>query len=111
MINLFKAKKPRGTADNAPRLSLGTREAISGYAMITPMAIGYFVFMVIPILVMFWLSMTNYSLFGKPRFIGLDNYVQLFTNDPTFLETAWNTVYFTILFVPLNLYASPNPGA
>lgn len=99
MINLFKAKEP----SKAPRLSLGAREAISGYAMISPMAIGYFVFMLIPICVMIWLSMTNYSLFGKPKFIGLENYVELFTNDPTFLETAWNTVYFTLLFVPLNM--------
>lgn len=87
---MFKANKPRGASNKAPRLSLGTREAISGYAMITPMAIGYLIFMVVPIFVMFGLSMTNYSLFGKPKFIGLENYVELFTNDPTFLQTAWN---------------------
>lgn len=103
MANMFKANKPRGASNKAPRLSLGTREAISGYAMITPMAIGYLIFMVVPIFVMFGLSMTNYSLFGKPKFIGLENYVELFTNDPTFLQTAWNTVYFTLLFVPLNM--------
>ena len=44
MIDMFKAKKPRDASNNAPRLSLGTREAITGYAMISPMAIGYFVF-------------------------------------------------------------------
>ena len=70
---MFKAKKPRDASTHAPRLSLGTREAISGYAMITPMAIGYLIFMVVPIFIMFWLSMTNYSLFGKAKFIGFEN--------------------------------------
>jgi multiple sugar transport system permease protein len=103
MTKLFKAREPRGASNKAPRLSLGAREAITGYAMITPMAIGYFIFMVVPIFVMFWLSTTNYSLFGKAKFIGLDNYVTLFTDDPVFWETVWNTVYFTVLFVPLNM--------
>lgn len=103
MTKLFKAKEPREASSNAPRLSLGTREAITGYAMITPMAIGYFIFMVVPIFIMFWLSTTNYSLFGKPKFIGFENYLTLFNDDPVFWETVWNTVYFTVLFVPLNM--------
>ena len=103
MTNLFKAKEPREASGKAPRLSLGAREAITGYAMITPMAIGYFIFMVVPIFIMFWLSTTNYSLFGKPKFIGFENYLTLFNDDPVFWETVWNTVYFTVLFVPLNM--------
>lgn len=85
------------------RLTLKQRNNLAGYAMIAPMSIGYLFFMIIPLVVMLYLSMTNYSLLKKPSFIGLDNYVKLFTDDPTFLDTVWNTVRFTLLFVPLNM--------
>lgn len=89
-------KKRRG-------LTLSQRNNLTGYAMITPMSLGYIFFMIVPVFVMFYLSMTSYAMLKPAKFIGFENYVKLFTNDPTFIETAWNTVYFTVLFVPLNM--------
>lgn len=85
------------------RSNLQRRENRAGYAMIAPMLVGYTAFIIIPLIVLFVLSMTNYSLFGKSAYIGWDNYVKLFTNDAKFVASAMNTLYFTILLVPLNL--------
>lgn len=87
----------------SPGLSLRQRNNLTGYAMITPMSIGYLIFMVLPVAIMLYLSMTDYALLKPATFIGFDNYQKLFTNDQTFLDTVWNTVYFTLLFVPLNM--------
>jgi multiple sugar transport system permease protein len=97
-MKLFKKKNK-----TKPASTLGRGEALTGYAMISPMAIGYLIFMVVPVIMMFVLSLTDYPLFGSPKFIGLKNYEQMFNDDPTFVQTAWNTVYFTLLFVPLNM--------
>ena len=98
--------QPKGviSMENRRRgLTLKQRNNLAGYSMISPMALGYLFFMITPVIVMFYLSMTSYTLLKPPKYIGLDNYIALFTNDPTFLDTAWNTVYFTLLFVPLNM--------
>lgn len=91
-----KAGRPCG-------LTLKQRTNLTGYAMITPMSVGYILFMIVPVIVMLYLSMTDYALLKPASFIGLENYRQLFTEDKTFLDTVWNTVYFTLLFVPLNM--------
>lgn len=83
--------------------NLRRREACAGFAMIAPMAVGYFIFMILPLIMLFYLSTTDYSLLGNAQFTGLENYAELFSNDETFLEAASNTVLFTLLFVPLNM--------
>ena len=89
-------KKRRG-------LTLARRNNLTGYALISPMSIGYIFFMIVPVFVMFYLSMTSYAMLKPAKFIGFDNYVKLFTNDPTFIDTTRNTILFTVLFVPLNM--------
>lgn len=79
------------------------REALFGYALITPMLIGYAIFVILPLAMLFWFSLTNYSLFGTARFVGLQNYMQMFVTDSTFKASAVNTLYFTVLLVPFNV--------
>lgn len=68
-----------------------------------PMLLGYFTFLLGPVLVALAMSFTNWSLFGDLKWIGLGNYHHAFVEDKVFLETMMNTFYFTILFVPLNI--------
>ncbi len=84
-------------------LSLKQRNNLTGYAMIAPMSVGYIFFMIVPVFVMLYLSMTDYALLKPGAFVGFGNYKELFINDKTFQKTVWNTVYFTLLFVPLNM--------
>ena len=69
--------------------------------------IGFFLFMVYPMLSGISLSFTKWSGFGPREWVGFANYVKMF-RDAHFLKAVWNTVYYTlgILFlgVPLALF-------
>ncbi len=74
-----------------------------GYLFVSPLVTGYILFLFLPILAAFTMSLTNWSLIGEFHFVGLQNYHKLFTNDTVFVKTIWNTLYFTVLLVPFNV--------
>ena len=65
-----------------------------GLLFISPWLFGFIVFGVFPILYTFYLSLTRYSGIMAPVFIGIGNY-QRMANDPLFLKSAYNTLYYT----------------
>lgn len=50
-------------------------------------------------------SFTNYNTLKAPKWIGLRNYIIIFTSDPLFWKSLWNTVYYAVLSVPLGIAA------
>ncbi len=84
-------------------MRLNLREKWYGFAFVAPMLLGYMLFLLGPVIASFVMSLTDWSLLGGKSFIGFDNYRRAFMEDPTFLTTAGNTLYFTILLVPLNI--------
>jgi multiple sugar transport system permease protein len=74
-----------------------------GYLFISPMVLGFVIFLLGPIIAAFVMSFTNWSLLREFSFVGLDNYQRAFTDDPIFWETVGNTLYFSAGLVPLNL--------
>lgn len=80
-------------------------EQLWGYLFISPMALGYVVFLLGPVLAAFAMSFTNWSLYTQNalQFIGFDNYTKAFTADPIFWQSVGNTVYFALGLVPLNI--------
>ncbi len=73
------------------------------YLFISPMVLGFVLFLLGPIVMAFVMSFTDWSLFRDPAFIGLGNYKTAFTEDPVFWKTVGNTLYFSAGLVPLNL--------
>ena len=52
------------------------------------------------------LQLLGTSLFEIPgNFIGMDNYYDIF-KDPLFLKSIWNTLYFSVIFIPLTMVGS-----
>jgi multiple sugar transport system permease protein len=86
-----------------PRLKLRQREAILFYLCISPWLIGFFLFYLGPILASFYYSLTEWDLLTSPQFIGLDNYVRLFTRDPLALKSFKVTLVYTLVYVPLDM--------
>lgn len=87
------------------RFRLGTVERRNlrwGLFFISPWLFGFFALSVFPILYTFYLSLTRYSGIRDPIFIGLGNY-QRVTTDPLFWKSAYNTLYYTLLAVPLGV--------
>lgn len=72
------------------------------FLYISPWLVGLTLFSLIPIVMSFVLSFTKYDLLSAPEFIGLKNYINLFTNTPEFSKGLVNTFYYTffrMLFV------------
>ncbi|MFC7623366.1 carbohydrate ABC transporter permease [Microlunatus sp. GCM10028923] len=64
----------------------------TGLLLVLPAVIFVSVFVLAPLLVAVYISLTNFPLIGDYRFIGLENYAQAFT-DPAF---GWSIVYTLI---------------
>ncbi|GIK75945.1 MAG: ABC transporter permease [Chloroflexota bacterium] len=79
------------------------RNQILGLLFISPWLIGFLLFALFPLLASLYYSMTNYDFIRDPQFIGLTNYVRLFTIDPDFWTVMYNTVYYVGFGVPLGI--------
>jgi multiple sugar transport system permease protein len=73
--------------------------------MISPNIILFFLFMLFPIIWTAIMSLTEYDLITPMRFIGVENYIQIF-KDPVALECLRNTVVFTAITVPCGMVVS-----
>jgi multiple sugar transport system permease protein len=92
------------------RLSPATRRSlITGLLFQLPWLLGFAGFLLYPAVATFYYSFTRYPLFKSPRWIGLDNYRNLFSDQffiqvdslDHFLQSAvGNTLYLTVIGVP-----------
>lgn len=82
------------------------KNSIVPLLFISPWIIGFLVFTLGPLVMSLIMSFFNWPVIGKPEFIGLGNYAQMFTKDPQFGKSIWITVKFALLFVPLNIIVS-----
>lgn len=69
------------------------------YLFILLALIGLFVFRLGPITMAIGMSFTDWSPFGSPEWIGLENFIDLFTS-PSFWKIFGNTLLFSAIFVP-----------
>ncbi|WP_406258701.1 sugar ABC transporter permease [Streptomyces chartreusis] len=87
-----------------PKLSRRRRrEALSFYLFVSPWVIGFLVFLLGPMIASIYYSLTDWDSFTPPKWVGLQNYVTLLTDDPAFWKALWNTFYYAAISVPLGL--------
>ncbi len=92
----------------AARIPLGKnarREERVAYLFLLPWIVGLLAFTAIPLLWAVWLSLTDERLFDKGRFVGLKNYVEIFTEDEFFYTSLAVTFRWVLLTTPLFLVA------
>jgi multiple sugar transport system permease protein len=83
---------------------LARRDALYGYLFILPQMLGFFAFVLGPLLAVFVFSTQNRSLLQPGiTFVGLANYERLLTKDPLFWQVMGNTLVFAGGLVPLNV--------
>jgi multiple sugar transport system permease protein len=70
---------------------------IMPYLFIAVPVLSFIVFLLIPMVVSFWWSLNSYSGLQPAQFVGLKNYIDLFTTDRYFLQALRNTTAFVIL--------------
>ncbi|WP_246079666.1 carbohydrate ABC transporter permease [Paenibacillus piri] len=71
------------------------RLSLTPYLMVLPSFSIYFVFVLIPILMTFELSFTNYDFYKTKDYVGLANYTRMFA-DPVFLIALRNTIVYAV---------------
>jgi len=74
-----------------------------GYLFLLPWFIGFFGLTIAPILSSLYLSFTNFDMLTAPQWVGMDNYVRMFTHDPKFSQSMRVTLLFVAFSVPLKL--------
>ncbi|MFD1179102.1 carbohydrate ABC transporter permease [Paenibacillus puldeungensis] len=80
------------------RLGWKKKQAL-GLALVSPWLVGFIIFTAYPLLDSLYLSFTESSIFGKTQWVGLGNYVKLFTNDVEF----WPSIRITLLYAAFSL--------
>ncbi|WP_341942310.1 sugar ABC transporter permease [Microbacterium sp. LWH10-1.2] len=94
------------TTNARRRGSLAKAEGRQALGFATPALAGLAVFTVVPVVLSIVMSFFDWPTFGEKTFIGIDNYIRLFTSSPDFWPALRNTAVFTILYVPLNVALS-----
>jgi len=85
MAGAVLRKQPRATA--------------LGYALLAPSLFGVLAFLLLPILVVIWLSLCRWDLLGPLRYVGLANWRSVLT-DANFGNSLIVTAIFVVIVVP-----------
>ena len=76
------------------------------YAFLAPYAILFFMFNILPVLASIFFSFTYYNVLEPPKFIGLDNYINLILEDDVFLTGVKNTFLIAVITGPVGYLMS-----
>jgi multiple sugar transport system permease protein len=87
------------------RLGLGNRGGLAGYYFVAPSVLFMVVFIILPIFLAFYYSLTDYDLMQSPRLSGWKNYLNLL-EDNRFPRSVTNTLYFAFGTVPTGIVTS-----
>lgn len=76
------------------------------YAFLAPYAILFIVFFITPVVISIFYSFTYYNILTPPKFIGLQNYINLILADDVFLTSVQNTFLLAVITGPLGYIMS-----
>ena len=76
------------------------RDARIGWLFAAPWVFGFCIFMVYPLIMSLYYSLTDYAVLRPPSYIGLANYQEL-ASDKVFKQALGNTFLYAIAAVPL----------
>jgi multiple sugar transport system permease protein len=104
-----------GTPSARDRKGRGIRgnEGAAGWLFVAPVILILGLFLLLPILMALWVSLTGWNGQGSPftsgvPFVGTDNYTKLFTEDGLarrdFMTSIRNTSYYVLIVVPLQTF-------
>lgn len=82
------------------------RKSFSSYALISPFAILFIIFWMIPVVGAIVLSFTSFNMLELPVFVGLENYQRMLLDDDVFYTVLTNTIVFAVATGPLGYILS-----
>jgi multiple sugar transport system permease protein len=102
--------EPAAVPTATPRSGRRRRESAAGLLFVSPAIVMLLLFMLVPILMAFWVSLTKWTGQGSPftggvPFAGGTNYADLFVRNglerQDFMTSVRNILYYVLLVVPL----------
>jgi len=66
------------------------------WLFVAPVALGILIFQVYPTVFSLYISLTEWNLVRAPRWVGIGNYVELFTRDRYFFKILGNTATYAV---------------
>jgi len=82
-----------------PPAARGSRIDAVGYLFVAFFAVPFFLFNVLPVIFGAYVSLTRWSIVGRPKFIGLENYIRAF-DDPWVMVAFKNVLFYGLIIVP-----------
>jgi len=83
---------------------MATKKRESNHSLwlfLAPYYLMFFIFIIVPVIIAIWLSFTDFNVIEFPTFVGLRNYVNLLTQDATFMRYVLpNTLFFALVVGP-----------
>lgn len=78
------------------------QENVAGVICTSPFIIGFFLFLIVPMLISGYYSFCDYDILSAPEWTGLDNFIRIF-QDNKFYKSMGVTFFFAFVSVPLRL--------
>jgi multiple sugar transport system permease protein len=94
------AAPPPAPSGKRRRSRLRRRNTLLGWSFILPNFLGFALLTLVPIVVLFYMSLTNWNVFGTANWVGFDNFERLI-GDGSFRIAVLNTLYYSALHIPL----------
>jgi len=81
------------------RSRIHSSEQRVAYICLIPAFLGLIFLTYVPLAAVLGISLTNWTGLAQPEFVGFDNYVKLFTEDPYLKDSIIATLYYAVLSV------------
>lgn len=92
------------------RMKRSTRQRLSFYAFISPWILGFSIFSILPMFTSLYYSFTKITVLGlgrrNPEWIGVENFIAVFQDDPVFIRSIQNTFAFAFGRVFLGIFVA-----
>lgn len=94
------------TAQRRRWSAMARQEFIAGLVFGLPYILGILIFLAYPMVSSLYYSFTRYDIPLEPKWVGVANYVKIFTNDRFFPKALYNSVYLTVIGTPIQLISA-----
>jgi multiple sugar transport system permease protein len=85
------------------KFSKAQRSNIQGYLFIAPVVLGLLIFTIGPMIASLYFSFTRFPILRSPEWIGLRNYIDMFTAERYFWQSVRVTATYAVTSVPLGI--------
>lgn len=93
---------------NKEKLQFGVKRAKENklcYVMLLPFLVFFLLFTVIPVVMTFFYSFTDFNMLDRMEFVGIENYMRMFLDDDVFIKAVSNTLIFAVITGPVSYFA------